>query len=146
LGGGLLASPAAASPRRAAIPTRTGRVAVHHPLRSLDRTRLTNAERRRIARISRRLGLSHRPGGVAHAADYGAQFRTNFSPNNTLSLMVDVRGASQSPGAGVIDWWANYGTNQTWIFVPDGTYNDYIIVSAGSDQCLTTDGVAGDQV
>ncbi|MFB9238731.1 RICIN domain-containing protein [Plantactinospora siamensis] len=52
-------------------------------------------------------------------------------------------GASQAYGAPVIQWSGNGGANQIWKFVPTGGY--YEIVNQNSGQCLTTDGVAGDQ-
>jgi len=62
---------------------------------------------------------------------------------NTMAL--DVAGASTSVGAPVIQWYFNGGSNQRWNFVqlPDG--NEHI-VNQNSGMCLTTDGIAGDQV
>jgi len=62
--------------------------------------------------------------------------------------LLDVSGGSTEPGAPVIDWWANGGANQAWIFQSSLYYapNTYEIVNQNSGQCLTTDGVAGDQL
>jgi hypothetical protein len=47
----------------------------------------------------------------------------------------------------VIDWYSNGGANQDWLFVPEANSNTtYEIVNVNSNMCLTTDGVAGDQV
>ena len=58
------------------------------------------------------------------------------------SLMLDVSGASRTPGAPVINYWYTGGANQKWNVTPlaDGTHE---IVNVNSNQCLTTDGVAG---
>ena len=87
-------------------------------------------------------GLTLGASGAAHA-DGG--FTIHLTPNNTLGLLLDVNGASQSPGAGVIDWYADGGQNQAWTFIPFGN-NVYEIQNVNSGQCLTTDGVAGDGV
>jgi hypothetical protein len=73
-------------------------------------------------------------------------FTVHLTPDNTGALLLDVSGASTSPGAPVIDWWADGGSNQQWTFSPDGGTNTYEIVNVNSGMCLTTDGVAGDQV
>jgi Ricin-type beta-trefoil lectin domain len=61
------------------------------------------------------------------------------------TLVLDVAGASTSVGAPVIQRYLNNGSDQRWNFVqlPDG--NEHI-VNQSSGMCLTTDGVAGDQV
>ncbi|WP_042384097.1 RICIN domain-containing protein [Streptacidiphilus melanogenes] len=83
--------------------------------------------------------------GASGTASADSGFTVHLSPNNTLGLLLDVNGASQSPGAGVIDWYANGGANQQWRFVPFGN-NVYELVNVNSGMCLTTDGVAGDGV
>ena len=57
-------------------------------------------------------------------------------------LVLDVNGASTTPGAPVIQWLRNGNSNQRWNFVglPDGGEQ---IVNQNSGMCLTTDGVAG---
>lgn len=82
----------------------------------------------------------------AGSAQADTDFTIHVTPNNTFGLLLDVSGASQSPGAGVIDWYANGGGNQSWTFESFGSTNTYEIVNGNSGQCLTTDGVAGDQV
>lgn len=113
----------------------------------------TNPRTRRVRRVRRALGgslaatamaagLAVATSGTAHA---DSSFTVHVSPNNTLGLLLDVNGASQSPGAGVIDWYANGGQNQSWTFISFGNSN-YEIQNVNSGQCLTTDGVAGDSV
>jgi hypothetical protein len=46
----------------------------------------------------------------------------------------------------VIDWYETGGANQDWLLLPTGASNTYEIINANSNMCLTTDGVAGDQV
>jgi hypothetical protein len=63
-------------------------------------------------------------------------FHTNreFIWNGVLAL--DVSGASQTPGAPVIQYWWNGGNNQKWVEVPAG--DGWIeIVNVNSGQCLT---------
>jgi Ricin-type beta-trefoil lectin domain-like len=60
--------------------------------------------------------------------------------NSTLPL--DVNGASTSPGAPVIQWFGNGGSNQRWNFVTQADGYEHI-VNQNSGMCLTTDGVAG---
>jgi hypothetical protein len=84
---------------------------------------------------------------AAGPASASSIFNIHISPNNTFALVLDVSGASTQPGAPVIDWWQNGGSNQGWTFVPNGSGpNIYEIINDNSGQCLTTDGVAGDQV
>jgi hypothetical protein len=86
-------------------------------------------------------------GGVlASPAAAAGSFSTHVSPTNTFALLLDVSGGSTSAGAPVIDWWADGGANQNWTFEPVGGNNTYEIINQNSSQCLTTDGVAGDQV
>ena len=83
--------------------------------------------------------------GGAASAQASTGFTTHITPDNTAFLLLDVSGGSTSLGAGVIDWVANGGANQSWTFIPYG--NDvYEIENNNSGMCLTTDNVAGDQV
>ena len=117
LAGGMLASPAAASVGQGRVPKQAHRTAARLPHRS------------------------------AHTADVYGSFTTHVTPVNTWLLNLDVGGASTSPGAGVIDWWANGGANQVWTFTRiTDTPNTYEIINQNSNQCLTTDGIPGDQV
>ncbi|TWP37294.1 RICIN domain-containing protein [Leekyejoonella antrihumi] len=81
----------------------------------------------------------------AGTASASTAFTTHLTPNNTFYLQLDVSGASTAPGAPVIDWWSNGGANQAWSFIDAGG-GSYEIVNQNSGQCLTTDGVAGDQL
>lgn len=105
---------------------------------------------RRAARLSAALALLATPallGAVlAGPASASSSFTTHLTPNNTFFLLLDVSGGSTYPGAPVIDWTANGGANQNWLFLPYGSSNRYQIVNVNSNMCLTTDGVAGDQV
>jgi Ricin-type beta-trefoil lectin domain-like len=83
---------------------------------------------------------------LASAASASSSFTTHLTPNNTFALLLDVSGGSTYPGAPVIDWYANGGANQNWLFLPASGSNTYEIVNVNSNMCLTTDGVAGDQV
>ncbi len=83
---------------------------------------------------------------VAGPPAASAGFQTEITPNNTLGLLLDVSGASTQPGAPVIDYWANGGSNQQWIFSTTGAYDTYEIINVNSNQCLTADSNAGDQV
>jgi len=107
--------------------------------------------RRRAARLSALLAGLAVPalvGGAALAGPASAStgFTTHITPANTFYLLLDVSGGSTQPGAPVIDWWADGGANQEWTFSPDGGANTYEIINVNSGQCLTTDGVAGDQL
>jgi len=59
------------------------------------------------------------------------------------NYVLDVSGASTQPGAPVIQWYGNFGTNQRWTIqdAPDSPYEE--IVNQNSGQCLTTDGTDG---
>jgi hypothetical protein len=107
--------------------------------------------RRRAAKLSALLAGLAVPalvGGavLAGPASASTQFTVHVTPNNTFGLLLDVSGGSTQPGAPVIDWWANGGANQQWTFSPIGGNNTYEIINVNSGMCLTTDGVAGDQL
>jgi len=101
-----------------------------------------------LAVLGAALGLLAAGAGSASASAPVPRFTTPISPRNTADLLLDVSGGSTEPGAPVIDWWANGGANQAWIFQSSLYYapNTYEIVNQNSGQCLTTDGVAGDQL
>jgi hypothetical protein len=115
-------------------------------------------KRRRLKRMITGLALAAAaagavaalPSGVTAASAQGFQYQNvDLTPNNTFALMLDVAGASQSPGAQVISYWWNGGNNQKWDFDRLATVNGipaYAIVNANSGQCLTTDNIAGDPV
>jgi len=83
---------------------------------------------------------------LAGPASASTSFAIHISPNNTFGLLLDVSGGSTQPGAPVIDYWANGGANQAWTFYPVGGNNIYEILNNNSGMCLTSDGIAGDQV
>ena len=158
LAGGALASPAAASAGRAQPSKSAQRTDARLPNLSAFRARLRSLDSRpgvRLPRpVSHQLRIRHghgRPGvplsdRLASAADAGS-FTTNVTPQNTFFLQLDVSNASTSPDAGVIDWWTNGHANQSWTFYNvTNDPNMFIIVNQNSGQCLTTSGVAGDQV
>jgi hypothetical protein len=106
---------------------------------------------RRAARLSAVLAVLAVPAvlvpTLAGTASASTTFTTDLTPANTGLLVLDVSGASTYPGAPVIDWYSNGGANQDWLFVPEANSNTtYEIVNVNSNMCLTTDGVAGDQV
>jgi Ricin-type beta-trefoil lectin domain len=59
-------------------------------------------------------------------------------------LDVAVSGGSTAPGAPIIQWWADGGAEQQWHIPNDGTMGE--IINQNSNMCITTDGVAGDQL
>jgi hypothetical protein len=59
-------------------------------------------------------------------------------------LNIAVSGGSTSPGAPIIQWWADGGTEQEWLL--PSTYTTGQIINENSGMCITTDGVAGDQL
>jgi Ricin-type beta-trefoil lectin domain-like len=105
---------------------------------------------RRAVRISAALAALAVPAllgaTLAGPASASTGFTTHVTPNNTFFLLMDVSGGSTYPGAPVIDWYANGGANQDWLFSSVGGGNTYEIINVNSNMCLTSDGVAGDQV
>lgn len=106
---------------------------------------------RRAARLSAALAVLAVPAllgaTLAGPASASTAFTAHVTPANTFDLLLDVSGGSTYAGAPVIDWYANGGQNQNWLFLPyGGGYNTYEIINVNSNMCLTTDGVAGDQV
>jgi hypothetical protein len=77
-------------------------------------------------------------------ANAATGFTVRISPNNTAGLMLDIDGASGSPGADLIDWVYNGGANQVFTFEPSGSY--YEIVNQYSGMCLYANGMAGSPV
>ncbi|GAA1988316.1 RICIN domain-containing protein [Catenulispora subtropica] len=112
----------------------------------MSQTKTRRARTRRVigaaAALAATAGLVATSAGSASA---DTNFTIHITPNSSFGLLLDVNGASQSPGAGVIQWYANGGANQVWSFYSFGG-NTYEIVNGNSGQCLTTDGVAGDPV
>jgi Ricin-type beta-trefoil lectin domain-like len=109
----------------------------------------TGRRSRRAARLSAMvagLALPALIGGAALAGNASADTTTHITPGNTFYLQLDVSGASTAPGAPVIDWYSDGGANQVWTFSSVGGANTYEIINQNSNQCLTTDGVAGDQL
>ena len=100
----------------------------------------------RVRRSLAAVGVAAAAAGLlavgAGQANASTAFTVHVTPNNTFGLLLDVSGASTSPGAEVIDWWANGGSNQVWTFYPVGD-DVYEIANQNSGQCLTTDGIAG---
>jgi Ricin-type beta-trefoil lectin domain len=74
-----------------------------------------------------------------------AQSNTYTTLNPSSSFMaIDVSGASTAPGAGVIQWYDNGGSNQRWSVPGGGSIGP--IANQNSGMCLTTDGTAGDEL
>ena len=113
----------------------------------------------RRARLSLAIATLATPalvGGVALAAPAAASstsVTTAVTSAITVFQALDVSGASTQQYARVIDWWSSGAANQQWEFVPLG-YDApqaagapvYEIVNQNSGQCLTTDGIPGDQL
>ena len=59
-------------------------------------------------------------------------------------LDVAVSGGSTSAGAPIIQWWADGGAEQQWQLPMAYTTGE--IINQNSGMCITTDGVAGDQL
>jgi len=74
-------------------------------------------------------------------------FTGSVAPLMNPFLRLAVAEGSTAPGARVIDWSIDDGAEQEWTFKPvEGALNTFQIINKNSNQCLTTDGVAGDQV
>jgi Ricin-type beta-trefoil lectin domain-like len=105
---------------------------------------------RRRSRLSLRLamlaGAALLGSGALAAPALANTFESNVTPLNTFYLQLDVSGASTQPGAPVIDWYSNGGANQKWFFSQVIASGEYEIANQNSGLCLTTDGVAGDQL
>jgi hypothetical protein len=85
------------------------------------------------------VGLATVSPGAAQAAS-GPTVR--LAPASNPFLFLDVAGSSTAPGAAIIQWYYNGGSNQVWRLSPSGT--NLQIVNRWSGQCITTDGIAGD--
>jgi len=62
---------------------------------------------------------------------------------------VAVSGGATTGGAPIIQWPADDGNEQVWLFgteTYDGVYEGTVIMNDNSRLCLNTDGVAGDQL
>jgi hypothetical protein len=89
--------------------------------------------------------------GTASAStvnDYSASLQ-DYSSYSTLVaasswLDVAVSGGSTAAGAPIIQWWADGGAEQQWRLPL--AYRTGEIINENSGMCITTDGVAGDQL
>jgi len=86
-------------------------------------------------------GLLLATAGTAHAAQVSS-FSTLVPSSDWLN--VAVAGGSTSPGAPIIQWWATGGAEQEWQLPANNTTGE--IINQNSGMCITTDGVAGDQL
>lgn len=120
---------------------------------STNTTTGTAGTPRRGSRIGRMIGAAAAAAAIAGAtalAAAGTAQASTYQFNNVYlapassagSLMLDVSGGSTTPGAPVIQWWLNGGSNQKWNInvLADGNSQ---IINGKSGQCLTTDMVAG---
>ena len=103
------------------------------------------------ARISRGAALVAASAGgtgllLATAANAHAQETTQYSTLVPASdwLNIAVSGGSTSPGAPIIQWWADGRGEQKWLLPSTNTTGQ--IINENSGMCITTDGVAGDQL
>lgn len=93
-------------------------------------------------------------GAAAGAAQADTGYAVTWSQPYLITasydlLNVAVADGSTSGGAGVIQWPANAGAEQEWLFgteTLDGVYQGTFIANANSGLCINTDGVAGDQL
>jgi len=81
-------------------------------------------------------------GGTASANT--VPYATSQLVFSSSGLLLDVSGASLTPGAPVIQWYPNGQSNQAWN-IPEGE-TPGPVSNVNSGQCLSTDGVAGDQL
>lgn len=86
-------------------------------------------------------------------SDFTIEIGSELTINDSTPQVLDIEGAYQGAGGSVIDYPNHGGINQKWQFVKfnvvevgDEFEGQYEIDNANSDMCLTTDGVAGDQV
>jgi hypothetical protein len=86
-------------------------------------------------------GLLAATAGTAHAAT-SSQYSTLVPSSDWLN--VAVAGGSTAPGAPIIQWWATGGAEQEWALPTSYTTGE--IINQNSGMCVTTDGVAGDQL
>ncbi|GII55666.1 hypothetical protein Pth03_40550 [Planotetraspora thailandica] len=77
------------------------------------------------------------------AAQAASGFTARLAPISNQLMFLDVSGGSTSDGAKIIQWTLS-GSNQGWYFKPVG--DNYQIVNVKSGKCITSDGVAGDQL
>jgi hypothetical protein len=107
-----------------------------------------NPNRRSLARRSvMSIGAFAALGSIFLTSGAGSASATDLPYWSTLVpssdwLNVAVSGGSTSPGAPIIQWWADGGNEQQWHIPTDGTIGP--IVNENSDMCVTTDGNAGD--
>lgn len=78
---------------------------------------------------------------AAHAAEI-SQYSTLVPASDWLN--VAVSGGSTSAGVPIIQWWADSGAEQEWQL--PAAYTSGEIINQNSGMCITTDGVAGDQL
>src|SRR3954469_13199328 len=111
-------------------------------MRSLVR-RLAASRTTRVAAVALAAGAALAVPGVA-----SAQPLNNVAVTTGASgefLVLDVSGASTSPGAQLIQWYGNGGSNQRFTFQQQRDGNT-TIVNQNSGMCLTTSGYAGDAI
>ncbi|MEZ0072095.1 RICIN domain-containing protein [Planotetraspora sp. GP83] len=80
---------------------------------------------------------------VAPGAAQASGFTVRLAPDSNQFLFLDVSGGSTGDGAKIIQWSLS-GSNQGWTFRVTGDH--YQIVNVKSGKCITTSGVAGDQL
>ena len=108
------------------------------------RERAQEQVRRRLSRVVQRAGIDRRLRdsrcSTRSAACSTTAATTSGSP--TPLTCLDVNGASQDAGAGLIQYTWNGGTNQDWFVLPtDSGYAE--LVNRNSGQCLDNGGSSG---
>jgi hypothetical protein len=82
---------------------------------------------------------------AAHAESQSLRNVAIATGSSGATLALDVEGGSTANGAGLIQWYGNFAGNQRWNLIDQGDGTE-TIVNQNSGKCLTTDGVAGDQL
>ena len=89
-------------------------------------------------------------GAQADSGGYAVSWSSPYLITASYDLLnVAVSDGSTSGGAPIIQWPADGGGEQVWLFgteTLDGVYQGTFIENGNSGLCLNTDGVAGDQL
>jgi hypothetical protein len=114
------------------------RHATSSPLRK-GGTRIRRGVAAAVAATAGGAGLVLATPTSAHA-DEVSSYSTLVPASDWLNIAVS--GGSTSPGAPIIQWWADGGAEQEWLLPI--SYEEGPIINENSQMCITTDGVPGD--
>lgn len=133
---------------------RSANVTSEHPSEHLARGGREHDGTRRLRRAKAAVlvlaaGIAMTTGtGTAHAAEArNPSFETGLAPFASLGMRLDVGGDTTSAGDKIVTWYINGGSDQVWNVVQ--SLDDPTLVTLnnkGSNMCLTSDGVKGDQL